>query len=167
LNEVVVEAAARLRAAGKLPRITHQTGAHDAERVTHRYREAGIDADVRIFIEDMPAAYAAADLIVCRAGATTLAELTALGKPAVLVPYPYAADDHQRKNAEALVARGAALMILERDLDAGRLVTEIARLEGDRAALAAMAHAAAALGRPAAAEHVVDVCLELAGDGGR
>jgi UDP-N-acetylglucosamine--N-acetylmuramyl-(pentapeptide) pyrophosphoryl-undecaprenol N-acetylglucosamine transferase len=115
----------------------------------------------------MGAAYAAADVVVCRAGATTLAELTALGKPAVLVPYPYAADDHQRKNAESLVKRGAATMILDRALSAEGLATTIARLRGDPQELAAMSEAARALGRPDAAERVVDVCLELVQKRGR
>ena len=108
LNEVGVEAMALVATAGGTPRIVHQTGAADLESVRDRYRELGLDADVRSFIDDMAAAYAGADSIVCRAGATTLAEITALGKAALLVPYPYAADDHQRKNAESLVERGAA-----------------------------------------------------------
>jgi len=84
------------RLGGGLLRVVHQTGEADRESVRSRYAALGIAADVRAFIDDMAAAYAAADLVICRAGATTLAELTALGKPAVLVPYPYAADDHQR-----------------------------------------------------------------------
>jgi len=98
---------------------------------------------------------------VGRAGATTLAELTALGKPALLVPYPYAADDHQRKNAESLVARGAAMMILDRELSTANLSQAIASLRAEPGRLAAMARAARTLGRPDAAERVVDVCLEL------
>jgi len=116
---------------------------------------------VRPFIDDMASAYAEADLVVCRAGATTIAELTALGKPAVLVPYPYAADDHQRKNAESLVSRGAALMILDRELTAPNLAQAIEALRTDPHALAKMAEAARALGKPDAADRVVDVCLAL------
>jgi UDP-N-acetylglucosamine--N-acetylmuramyl-(pentapeptide) pyrophosphoryl-undecaprenol N-acetylglucosamine transferase len=159
LNEVGVEAIARLEREGL--RVLHQTGEADLESVRRRYREHGIDADVRPFIDDMAAAYAAADLVVCRAGATTLAELTALGRPAVLVPYPYAADDHQRKNAESLVRRGAAAMILDRELTPEGLAGAIAQLREAPDRLAAMAAAARALGRPDAAERVVDVCLEL------
>jgi UDP-N-acetylglucosamine--N-acetylmuramyl-(pentapeptide) pyrophosphoryl-undecaprenol N-acetylglucosamine transferase len=159
LNEVGVEAIARLGGAGL--RILHQTGEADLEAVRRRYREHGIEADVHAFIDDMAAAYAAADLVVCRAGATTLAELTALGKPAVLVPYPYAADDHQRKNAESLVKRGAAMMILDRELSPEGLSQAIATLRDEPLRLATMAAAARALGRPDAAERVVDVCLEL------
>jgi len=159
LNEIGVEAIARL-ARGSL-RVVHQTGEADLQSVLERYRSYAIDAEVRAFIDDMATAYDAADLVVCRAGATTLAELTALGKAAVLVPYPYAADDHQRKNAESLVARGAAVMILDRELTAENLAASV---EGFRAAperLAAMAESARTLGRPGAAEKVVDVCLEL------
>jgi UDP-N-acetylglucosamine--N-acetylmuramyl-(pentapeptide) pyrophosphoryl-undecaprenol N-acetylglucosamine transferase len=161
LNEVGVEAIARLAACGTPPQVVHQSGEADFEWVRSRYRERLIDADVRPFIDDMSAAYAAADLVVCRAGATTLAELTALGKPAVLVPYPFAADDHQRKNAESLVARGAALMILDRELTAENLSQAIEGLHADPQRLAKMAESARALGKPNAAERVVDVCLDL------
>ena len=161
LNEVGVEAFARLAAEGNAPRIVHQAGHAEADAVTARYRERGVAADVRPFIDDMPTAYAAADLVVCRAGASTLAELTALGKPAILVPYPFAADDHQRRNAEALVARGAAVMILDREISAEKLAVEISSLRDDPTRLRAMAEAAKSLGRPDAAEKVVDVCLAL------
>jgi UDP-N-acetylglucosamine--N-acetylmuramyl-(pentapeptide) pyrophosphoryl-undecaprenol N-acetylglucosamine transferase len=159
LNEVGVEAVARL---GGVPlKVVHQTGEADVQSVRSRYAAHGITADVRAFIDDMSAAYGEADLVVCRAGATTLAELTALGKPAVLVPYPFAADDHQRKNAESLVKRGAAMMVLDRDLDPARLAQAICSLRDEPVRLAAMAAAAKALGKPDAAENVVDVCLEL------
>lgn len=161
LNEVGVEAMALAAREGAPPHVVHQTGEADLEWVRRRYREEGLEADVRPFIDDMAAAYEAADLIVCRAGATTLAEITALGKAALLVPYPYAADDHQRKNAESLVAGGAALMILDRDLSPPRLAEAVVRLRVEPERLAAMARAARALGRPEAADRVVDVCLEL------
>ena len=163
LNEIGVEAMARLRERGGVPVILHQTGEADAAGVEARYRAHGLSADVRPFIDDMAAAYAGADLVVCRAGATTIAELTVLGKPSVLVPYPFAADDHQRKNAEALVRRGAARMILDRDLTPENLAEEIADLRGNPDRLRAMAEASRALGRPDAADRVVDVCLELVG----
>jgi len=161
LNEIGVEAMERLPGSAPPARIVHQTGEADFAWVRDRYRERRIEADVRPFIDDMAAAYAGADLVVCRAGATTLAELTALGKPAVLVPYPYAADDHQRKNAESLVGRGAAIMILDRELSAENLSRAIGELRSEPQRLAGMATAARALGRPDAAERVVDVCLEL------
>ena len=128
LNEVGVEAMALVAKAGGAPSIVHQTGEADLEWVRARYGERGLPADVRPFIDDMAEAYAGADLIVCRAGATTLAEITALGKPALLVPYPHAADDHQRKNAESLVERGASRMILDRDLSAQSLAEAITEL---------------------------------------
>jgi UDP-N-acetylglucosamine--N-acetylmuramyl-(pentapeptide) pyrophosphoryl-undecaprenol N-acetylglucosamine transferase len=159
LNDIGVEAVARLERSRL--HVVHQTGDADFDTVRDRYRQLEIEADVRPFIDDMAAAYAAADIVVCRAGATTLAELTALGKPALLVPYPYAADDHQRKNAESLVARGAAMMILDRDLSAASLSQAIAGCRAEPERLAAMARAARSLGRPDAAERVVDVCLEL------
>jgi UDP-N-acetylglucosamine--N-acetylmuramyl-(pentapeptide) pyrophosphoryl-undecaprenol N-acetylglucosamine transferase len=159
LNEIGVEAMSRLERSGL--RIVHQTGEGDFETVRNRYRQHGIEADVWPFIDDMAAAYTGADIVVCRAGATTLAELTALGKPALLVPYPYAADDHQRKNAQSLVVRGAAMMILDRELSAENLSRAVTELRADPARLAAMARAARTLGRPDAAERVVDVCLKL------
>jgi UDP-N-acetylglucosamine--N-acetylmuramyl-(pentapeptide) pyrophosphoryl-undecaprenol N-acetylglucosamine transferase len=163
LNEVGVEAMARLAQRRPAPRIVHQTGEADRDWVASRYAALGIEADVRAFIDDMGAAYAEADLVVCRAGATTIAELAAVGKPAILVPYPYAADDHQRKNAEALVQRGAARMILDRELTAELLAAEIAELRDDPARLRAMGEAARAFGRPDAADRVVDVCVERLG----
>jgi UDP-N-acetylglucosamine--N-acetylmuramyl-(pentapeptide) pyrophosphoryl-undecaprenol N-acetylglucosamine transferase len=159
LNEIGVEAMSRLERSAL--HVVHQTGNGDFEIVRDRYRQHGIEADVRPFIDDMAAAYAGADIVVCRAGATTLAELTALGKPALLVPYPYAADDHQRKNAESLVARGAAMMILDRELSAANLAQAVTELRAEPERLAAMARAARTLGRPDAAERVVDVCLKL------
>jgi UDP-N-acetylglucosamine--N-acetylmuramyl-(pentapeptide) pyrophosphoryl-undecaprenol N-acetylglucosamine transferase len=166
LNEIGVEAMALLRESRDVPRIVHQTGETDLEWVRARYRERGIDADVRPFIDDMTSAYGSADLVVCRAGATTIAELTALGKPAILVPYPYAADDHQRKNAESLVRRGAAKMILDRELSPRTLADAIFALRSDATGLRAMGDASRALGRPDAAERVVDVCLDLIERGG-
>jgi UDP-N-acetylglucosamine--N-acetylmuramyl-(pentapeptide) pyrophosphoryl-undecaprenol N-acetylglucosamine transferase len=161
LNDVGVEAMAHIARIGPPLRIVHQTGEREVDSVRRRYEERGIEADVRVFIDDMGAAYAAADLVICRAGATTLAELTALGKPAILVPYPYAADDHQRKNAESLVARGAAIMILDHELSAQDLCRAVEALRAEPRRLAAMAEAARAVGRPDAAERVVGVCLEL------
>jgi UDP-N-acetylglucosamine--N-acetylmuramyl-(pentapeptide) pyrophosphoryl-undecaprenol N-acetylglucosamine transferase len=159
LNEIGVEAMTLLERGGL--HIVHQTGEADFEAVRERYQGLEIEADVRPFIDDMAGAYAAADVVVCRAGATTLAELTALGKPALLVPYPYAADDHQRKNAESLVAQGAAIMILDRELSATSLAAAIAGLRAEPDRLAAMARAARSLGRPDATERVVEVCFEL------
>jgi UDP-N-acetylglucosamine--N-acetylmuramyl-(pentapeptide) pyrophosphoryl-undecaprenol N-acetylglucosamine transferase len=113
------------------------------------------------FIDRMDVAYARADLVVCRAGAATIAELTVFGKPAILIPYPYATYDHQRLNAEELREKGAAEMILDRDLDGVKLAAQVGALYGDRPRLAAMAEAARRLGRPDAAKQIVDECSAL------
>jgi UDP-N-acetylglucosamine--N-acetylmuramyl-(pentapeptide) pyrophosphoryl-undecaprenol N-acetylglucosamine transferase len=109
----------------------------------------------------MDEAYARADLILCRAGATTVAELTAFGKAAILVPYPYAIYDHQRGNAEALARRGAAEMILDAELTGEKLAARLRAYLDDRSGLARMAAAAKALGRPDAAERIVAECYAL------
>ncbi len=109
-------------------RITHQTGDKDVARVREGYQGQGVQAQVLSFIDNMSAAYGAADLVICRAGATTIAEVTACGKGCVFIPYPYAADDHQRKNAESLVHKGAGRMIVEDDLSGERLAAEISDL---------------------------------------
>ncbi len=166
INEAMGEAAATLRDAIPALRIVHQTGAADCAAQRSRYAELGMDADVREFIDDMGTAYRAADLVVCRSGATTVAELTALGKPAILVPYPFAADDHQRANASVVAAHGAGVMILDRDLTGPRLAAAIIELAGDRARLEEMAEAARTLGVPDAAARVVEACRAVVGGGG-
>jgi len=142
--------------------LTHQTGAADLETVRAAYAARGLAARVEPFIADMGGAYAAADLVVARAGATTCAELTAVGLPAILVPYPYATDDHQRRNAEVLVRAGAAEMILDAALDGERLGTALRLLLEDAGRRETMAARARALGRPDAAERVATECLRLA-----
>ena len=166
------EAGPGLRAAlADLPglRVIHQTGAAAEAAVRAAYTAAGLDADVRAFIGDMGAAYADADLVICRAGATTIAELAALGKPAILVPYPYAADNHQRANAESLVRAGAARMVLDAEATAERLAAEVRALHAP-VVRAEMAARVRALARPDAAERVLATVDELvrlrAGRGG-
>ena len=163
INVAMVEAAAQLAASGSHLRLTHQTGERDVEMVRAGYRQAGIQAGVEPFLYDMGRQLGAADLIVCRAGATTLAEITAAGKAAILVPLPSATDDHQRKNAEALGARGAAEVLLQKDLTGAVLAARIVALAGDREARRRMAAAARALARPDAAKVIVDRAIELAG----
>jgi UDP-N-acetylglucosamine--N-acetylmuramyl-(pentapeptide) pyrophosphoryl-undecaprenol N-acetylglucosamine transferase len=141
--------------------ITHQTGPHDREAVENGYRACGFEPDVRDFITDMSAAYAGADLVVCRAGATTLAELTVCKKPSILVPFPRAADNHQVMNALSLVDAGAAVMIEERDLTGEVLAREIRGVLSDPTRREAMARAAGRLGSPQAAREIADVCTEL------
>ena len=139
--------------------IIHQTGKAAQAEVAHMYEQLGVEAEVVAFIESMDTAYAAADLVICRAGATTVAELTVLGKPAIFVPYPYAADDHQRANAEVLVLAGAALMMLDAELNAEQLSQAMQALMQDRSRLKSMAQAAAALGKADATAAVLKECF--------
>jgi UDP-N-acetylglucosamine--N-acetylmuramyl-(pentapeptide) pyrophosphoryl-undecaprenol N-acetylglucosamine transferase len=161
LNMRLVEALPHLADLREKVTFMHQTGARDREPVERGYQATGFSADVREFITDMSAAYAVADLVVCRAGATTLAELTVCQKPSILVPFPFAADNHQVLNARSLVASGAAVMIEEAELTGERLAAEIRAIltQGDRRKQ--MARAAGRLGTPQAAREIVDVCVEL------
>jgi UDP-N-acetylglucosamine--N-acetylmuramyl-(pentapeptide) pyrophosphoryl-undecaprenol N-acetylglucosamine transferase len=164
INEAMVAALPRL---GELPtmlRIKHQTGAADFEKVKAAYEDAGWGerAEVRSYIDNMMADFAAADLVLCRAGATTTAELIAAGKASIMVPFPFAADDHQRKNAEALQAGGAARMILQKELSAERLATEITRLVQAPEELNQMEDASRKLAHGDAAAAAVDMIEELA-----
>ena len=161
LNRVLPAALARLPD-GKRPEVLHQCGSRDLEAARQAYADAGVEARVVPFIEDMAEAYGWADLGVCRAGALTLAELAAAGLGAVLVPYPHAVDDHQTRNAQALCEAGAAKLIQERDLHDKELSTRLGALLGDRAKLQAMAGAARTLARIDAAERMADRCLEVA-----
>lgn len=162
INVAMTEAAPVLAAARPAPRVVHQTGERDVELVRAAYREAGLAAEVEPFLYDMGPRLRVADLVVCRAGATTLAELTAAGKPSILIPLPTATDDHQRKNAEALAAQGAAEVLLQRDATGERLASRILTLASDAIGRERMARAARALARPDAARVIVDRALALA-----
>jgi UDP-N-acetylglucosamine--N-acetylmuramyl-(pentapeptide) pyrophosphoryl-undecaprenol N-acetylglucosamine transferase len=164
INVAMVEAAARLAAAGA-PRlaITHQTGQRDVELVRDAYRRAGLEARVEAFLFEMDREMKAADLVVCRAGATTLSELAAAGKPAILVPLATAADDHQRKNAEVIARAGGGEVIEERELTGERLADALARLGGDLARRESMSAAIRSFARPDAAARIADKVWELAG----
>ncbi len=142
-------------------RIIHQTGETDAVWVRERYERYRYDAVATPFLTTVAEAYRAADLVVCRAGATTVAELASCGLPAVLIPFPHATHDHQEKNARALAEAGAAEVILERDLTGERLARLIADLLTEPERLARMAARSRALGRPEAAERIVTDCLDL------
>jgi len=161
LNMRVVEALPHLADLRETLQVTHQTGARDREQVEKGYRACGFEPDVRDFITDMSSAYAGADLVVCRAGATTLAELTVCRKPAILVPFPFAADNHQVQNARSLVDAGAAVMIEECDLTGELLAREIRAILASSDRREKMARAAGRLGSPAAAKEIADVCTEL------
>ena len=162
INVAMVEAAPRLAAGPPHLDLTHQTGERDLEMVRNAYRAAGLAAQVEPFLYDMGRRFGEADLIVSRAGATTLAELTAAGKAALLVPLPTATDDHQRKNADALAAAGAAEVLLQRDLSGDSLAGRVLALAADPARRGRMASAARALARPDAAQVIVDRAMELA-----
>ena len=161
INESVLGALAHLGDAAAGFRVTHQTGRADEELVRKGYESLTCEAEVLPFIERMDRAYAAADLVICRAGAATLSELTVFGKPSVLIPYPYAAHDHQRLNAVTLQEAGAAEMIVEQELTPARLAEALRALHGDAARRDAMGRAAAGLGRGDAAERIVDECHAL------
>jgi len=152
INQAMVAAAAHVRDMPGTCSIVHQTGERDLETVRAGYAAAGVDADVRAFIGDMPQQMAAADVVVCRAGATTLAELTASGRVAILIPFPQATDDHQRANARTLEAAGAAVMVDQADLSGERLAAELRSLLTDDDRRIAMATRARGLARPDAAE---------------
>jgi UDP-N-acetylglucosamine--N-acetylmuramyl-(pentapeptide) pyrophosphoryl-undecaprenol N-acetylglucosamine transferase len=166
INVAMVEAAAQLAAGGSSLRLTHQTGERDVEMVRAGYRQAGLQADVEPFLYDMGRQLERADVIVCRAGATTLAEITAAGKAAVLIPLPTATDDHQRKNAEALAAAGAAEVLLQTDMTGTVLAGRIHALADDGERRTRMAARARSLARPDAAKVIVDRAMELIGRAG-
>lgn len=161
LNLRMLEAAPALASQGDRLHIIHQTGKDDEAIVKKGYADAGVTAEVHAFIEDMSAVYRRADLVVCRAGATTIAELLVAKRAAIFVPYPFAADNHQELNAKEMVERGAALMILERELDGRKLAEEITALSADRPRLDQMERAASRAGRPEAGREIIDACFDL------
>ena len=157
----ILPAALALMAESERPQVHHQAGrTFDVAKAA--YQSAGVDAQLAAFIENMPEAYGWADLVVCRAGASTVAELAAAGCAALLVPFPAAVDDHQTKNAEYLVKAGAAVLVQERDLDAPRLASLLRELLGDTARLVSMARAARTAAWPDADEAIAQCCLEVA-----
>jgi UDP-N-acetylglucosamine--N-acetylmuramyl-(pentapeptide) pyrophosphoryl-undecaprenol N-acetylglucosamine transferase len=143
-------------------RVVHQTGERDYNDVQAAYSNAGIQAEVSAFIDNMPQAFAGADLLVCRSGASTVAEVTAAGKPAIFVPFPQAADDHQRRNAEVIAQGGAAMLIPQSDLTPERLADVMLELMSDRGRLQQMSERARALSHHDAAGRVARMVAELA-----
>jgi len=162
LNDVVPQAV-RLFAQALPVQVWHQTGASGYETAQAAYAAAGVAARLEVFIEDMAAAYAWADLVLCRAGALTVAELTAAGVGAILVPFPYAVDDHQTANARYLEQAGAGHILPQAELNTERLAQQLESLLRDRQGLLRMAEAARGLAQPEAAERVAQVCLQAAG----
>jgi UDP-N-acetylglucosamine--N-acetylmuramyl-(pentapeptide) pyrophosphoryl-undecaprenol N-acetylglucosamine transferase len=162
LNSLMLEAAEHcLTKLTPPPFIIHQTGGYDEEHVRQRYKELGLNARVQAFYSNMDEIYPQADLIISRAGATTLAELTVLHKPVILVPYPFAADNHQEINGLYLVEAGAGLMFRQAELTGDKLGTEIKRLLADKSLLAEMAENSGKVAKPEATETIVNECMKL------
>ena len=164
INVAMVEATTRLAASGVDLAITHQTGERDVELVRQAYGKSGLEARVEAFVYDMDREMKAADLVICRAGATTLSELAAAGRPAILVPLPTATDDHQRKNAEVVARVGGAEVVDERALTGEELANRILVLARDRTRRLRMGDAIRTLARPDAAARIADRVWSLAGD---
>ena len=162
INQVLPEVVAEVRRRFPDLRVIHQTGEREYNDVQAAYRHAGASAEVSAFIDNMPQAFERADLLVCRSGASTVAEVTAAGKPAIFIPFPRAADDHQRRNAEAIAAAGAALMVLESELKAASLAQTIGELLADRNRLEQMSKRARALSHEDAAGQVAQMAAQLA-----
>jgi UDP-N-acetylglucosamine--N-acetylmuramyl-(pentapeptide) pyrophosphoryl-undecaprenol N-acetylglucosamine transferase len=161
INDRVVEALDELAELKNELHFIHQTGAKDLDRVRQEYARRGFSAEVVPFIVDMSSAYSQAEVVICRAGAATLAELTVCKKASILIPFPAAADNHQEVNAQAMVAGGAALMFRESELTGKRLADQVRSLKGDPGALKKMERQAALLGRPEASKELADVCVQM------
>ena len=167
LNETVPGALSHLGLAAGDLRVVHQTGVSMRSEVEARYRELGVAADVVSFIDDIAAAFSRAKLVIARAGATTLAELCAVGRPSILIPFPHASDDHQTKNARALASQGAAFCIAESELSVASLSAAVEQVLGSPSVRRAMATKARAHGRPDAARAIVDDLLSWTSGGGQ
>lgn len=162
LNQLVPQALAQLDAKAR-PLVRHQAGVKNIDEARSQYTSAGVDAEVMPFIEDMAEAYAWADLVICRAGALTIAELAAAGVAALLVPYPYAVDDHQTANGKYLADNGAAWLMQQRDLTVDKLAGVLKTLCADRATLRRMSLASRTLAKPHATAQVAAICAAYAG----
>ncbi len=159
LNECVPQALAQI-AFEQRPQVVHQAGERHLDALRQAYRAAGVEGDLRAFIEDMASLYASADLVICRAGATTVAELASAGVAAILVPYPHAIDDHQSANARFLSEAGAAILLPQAELNPATLAALISELTRDR--LLGMAQRARVLGTAQAAQQVMSHCIGVA-----
>lgn len=164
INQAMIESLPGLRERIPGIHIVHQTGQRDFDNVQAAYAKSGISGEVHKYIDDMPGTFARADLLVCRSGASTVAEITAAGKAAIFVPFPRAADDHQNVNARALERAGAAVVVEESNLGAAYLVDTVAMLIGDANRLQRMSENAKSLAHPRAVEEIGEMVKELAGD---
>lgn len=159
LNQTLAQALSEL---GQAVEVIHQTGQAGLAETKIAYKKAGVNAEVIPFIDDMADAYNWVDLVICRSGAMTISELAATGKPSILVPFPYAIDDHQMRNAEYLSKSGAAVLIPQSEFNAGILAKELRRLVNDPAQMTSMGKAARTLARLDATDTVADICLQEA-----
>ena len=159
LNEFVPQAIARIPKTMR-PQIVHQAGAKHIEALNENYKKAGVIADTRAFIDDMASMYAWADFVICRSGALTVAEVSAVGLGSLMIPFPFAVDDHQTTNALYLVENGAAFLLQQRELSVEKLAGIISRL--GREECLAMAIKAKKLGKPEATENAAKICMEIA-----
>jgi UDP-N-acetylglucosamine--N-acetylmuramyl-(pentapeptide) pyrophosphoryl-undecaprenol N-acetylglucosamine transferase len=163
INKVVIDSSAELQSCFPTLHIVHQTGERDYNDAAEAYESMGAAIEVFKFIDDMPRFFADADLLLCRSGASTVAEITAAGKPAIFVPFPRAADDHQKRNAEALERAGAAVMLEEAKLSRDTLVEAVSSLLNDPSKLQRMGDAARSLSHPNAARDIAALAAKLAG----
>ena len=162
LNQIIPQALSKIKTEDR-PQVIHQTGVKNIESAKNLYNDAGVEAKVEAFIDDMPAVYAWADLVICRAGAMTVFELAAAGVASILVPYPHAVDDHQTQNARYLQNSGAAIIKQQDELSADWLVETINDFSSDRKKLLDMAVAARKLAIPGSARTIADACLNAGG----
>lgn len=161
INQAMIEALDLLEDLKPHLRVVHQTGTADTLEVAEAYKRRGFVASVEPFIENMVVPYRESRLVICRAGATTISELTACGRASILIPYPFAANNHQEINARCLVKKGAARMILDRNLSGGTLAGAIRCLFDEPAEIEAMERASVRLGKPDAAKRIVDECYRV------
>jgi UDP-N-acetylglucosamine--N-acetylmuramyl-(pentapeptide) pyrophosphoryl-undecaprenol N-acetylglucosamine transferase len=161
VNEAFVEALVILKERGKEPAVIHQTGQADEDRVRAAYAEKGLQGEITVFIQDMTEAYSQADVVVSRAGAGAIFELAALGKPSILIPFPFAANNHQEKNARVLVEAGGAEMMAQEALSGEALADALMKYMDNPALLAAMGEAAGRVARPKAAQEIADLLSDM------
>ena len=163
LNQAARESWPLFRGAGLKVRWLHQSGPQEHAALASEFSSSGLEGEVVPFIQDMPGAFAEADLVVARSGAGAVSELTAAGKPSILVPFPFAADEHQLRNAEALAGAGAARVVADAEMTGQRLFDEARALDSQAGSLERMGRAARSLARPGAAARTADILEELAG----
>jgi UDP-N-acetylglucosamine--N-acetylmuramyl-(pentapeptide) pyrophosphoryl-undecaprenol N-acetylglucosamine transferase len=162
LNRAARESWPLFRRSGVPVRMVLQSGPSECDRLRTEFAESGLEGEVVPFITAMPAAFEAADVVVCRSGAGTVSELAAAGRPSILVPFPFAADDHQTHNAEALARGGAARMVRDADMNGEKLFSEIQQLARDTGGLERMAQSARRFAKPGAAQRAADILEEVA-----